>query len=468
MNRSDQQNTSPIPGMNSEGSLTFLILISAVAAIGGLLFGFDTAVISGANAYIKTQFELSSFMEGFFVSSVLIGCAVGALVAGTLSDRFGRKKTMILTAILFTIGGLGQAIAPELITMTVFRILCGMGIGMASMLSPMYIAEVSPPNIRGRLVSLQQLAIVSGILIAYMSNSLIAHTELVNALKWRWMLGAEVVPAVIYFILLFFVPESPRWLTQSGDSDQAFSILARIAGNKVATNEMSEIKKSLKQEKGKFSELFRPGIRMALIVGVTLAILQQFVGINTVIYYAPIIFKRTGFGSASALGATVWVGAINFLFTLVAIWLIDKIGRKALLIYGAIGMGISLFMIGLLFEMKAFSGPWILIFILVYIASFAASFGPVVWVLISEIYPNKIRGRAASTATMSNWVANFFVTLLFPVMLDALGAPISFWIFFAWCIISLIFVIIVVPETKGKSLEEIEESWMGVTPEEVQ
>lgn len=467
MNRSDQNSNTPISGSSNNGSMTFLILISAVAAIGGLLFGFDTAVISGANAYIKTQFQLSAFMEGFFVSSVLIGCAVGALVAGTLSDRFGRKKTMIVTAILFTIGGLGQAIAPELVTMTIFRILCGMGIGMASMLSPMYIAEVSPPKIRGRLVSLQQLAIVTGILIAYMSNSIIAHTALANAIKWRFMLGAEVVPAVIYFILLFFVPESPRWLTQSGDSDQAFSILSRIAGPSVAKKEMSDIKKSLKQEKGKFSELFKPGIRVALIVGVSLAVLQQFVGINTVIYYAPIIFKKTGFGAASALGATVWVGAINFIFTLVAIWLIDKIGRKSLLTYGAIGMGVSLLMIGLLFKLQAFGGPWILIFILTYIASFAASFGPVVWVLISEIYPNKVRGRAASIATMSNWVSNFVVTLLFPVMLEGLGEPVSFWIFTAWCVVSLIFVIVIVPETKGKSLEQIEETWMGLQTEEI-
>lgn len=457
MNQSN--NNSP----SSEGNFSYLLIITIVAALGGLLFGFDTAVISGANAYIKSQFDLSAFMEGFFVSSVLIGCAVGALVAGALSDRFGRKKTMLLTAVLFTVGGLGQAIAPELITMTIFRILCGMGIGMASMLAPMYIAEVAPPHIRGRLVSLQQLAIVTGILIAYLSNSLIAHTSLVDALKWRWMLGAEVIPAVIYFALLFFVPESPRWLTQSGDSEQAFSILSRIAGVSVAKNEMTQIEQSLKQEKGKFSELFRPGIRMALIVGVSLAIFQQFVGINTVIYYAPIIFKKTGFGAASALGATVWVGVINFLFTLVAIWLIDKIGRKSLLLYGAIGMGISLFMIGLLFQMQAFDGPWILIFILLYIASFAASFGPVVWVLISEIYPNKIRGRAASVATMSNWVSNFFVTLLFPLMLDGLGEPISFWIFCVWCIISFVFIYAIVPETKGKTLEEIENSWLGVT-----
>ncbi len=452
--------------VNTQGSMSYLILISVVAAIGGLLFGFDTAVISGANAYLKTEFSLSSIMEGWMVSSVLVGCTIGAGIAGTLSDRFGRKKTMLVTAVLFTAGGLGQALAPSLEFLIIFRILCGMGIGMASMLSPMYIAEVSPPHLRGRLVSLQQLAIVTGILVAYMSNSIIAHTGLTDANKWRWMLGAEVVPAAIYFVLLFFVPESPRWLTKFGDMEKARSIIARIAGSEVANKEISEIKKSLNQEKGTFSELFKPGIRMALIIGVSLAVLQQFVGINTVIYYAPIIFKKTGFGAAGALGATVWVGAINFIFTLVAIWLIDKIGRKALLLYGAVGMGISLFMIGLLFEMKAFGGPWILIFILLYIACFAASFGPVVWVMISEIYPNKIRGRAASVATMSNWISNFVVTLLFPVMLDALGEPISFWIFFVWCIVSFVFVARLVPETKGKSLEEIEKSWDVVSFEE--
>ncbi len=452
---------------NEQGSRTYLILISIVAAIGGLLFGFDTAVISGANTYIKALFSLSSLMEGWMVSSVLVGCAIGAGIAGTLSDRFGRKKILLLTAVLFSVGGIGQALAPGLVWLIIFRILCGMGIGMASMISPLYIAEVSPPHMRGRLVSLQQLAIVTGILLAYSSNSIIAHMETItNAYKWRWMLGIEIIPAVIFFFLLFFVPESPRWLTKSGNIEKAFSILARLAGSSVATNEMNDIKASLQQKKAKFSELFRPGIRMALIIGVSLAILQQFVGINTVIYYAPIIFNRTGAGAASAVGATVWVGVINFLFTLVAIWLIDKIGRKRLLIYGAIGMTVSLFMIGLLFAAKAFAGPWILIFILIYIASFAASFGPVVWVLISEIYPNRIRGRAASTATVSNWVSNFIVSLLFPVMLEGLGEPVSFWVFCAWCIISLIFVAILCPETKGKSLEEIEKSWEIVSYKE--
>lgn len=455
-----QQNTTTTAGGDQHGSMFYLVLISLTAAIGGLLFGFDTAVISGANGYLIKEFQLSSLLEGWIVSCVLVGCAIGAAAAGTLSDRFGRKKAMLLTAILFTIGGIGQALAPELISLIIFRIICGTGIGMASALAPMYIAEVSPPHIRGQLVSLQQLAIVIGILIAYLSNTIIGHmASIAEIMKWRWMLGMEVIPAVVYFFLLFFVPESPRWLVKMDLADKAKAIISRIAGSKVATKEIDDIKNSLKQEKGKFSELFKPGIRMAFIVGVSLAILQQFVGINTVIYYAPQIFKSTGLGAGSALNATVIVGFVNFVFTLVAIWLIDKLGRKKLLIYGGIGMAIALFMIGLLFEQATVSGTWILIFVLIYIASFAASFGPVVWVMISEIYPNKIRGRAAAVATMANWLSNLVVTLFFPVMRKGLGAPITFWIFFIWCVISIFFVIKIVPETKGKSLEEIEAQW---------
>ncbi len=273
-----KQNNNVQNTIDTAGNFTYLLVIALVAAIGGLLFGFDTAVISGANEYLIKQFTLTPALEGWIVSSVLVGCAIGAAIAGVLSDRFGRKKIMLLTAVLFTAGGLGQALAPNLELMIIFRILCGIGIGMASMLAPMYIAEVAPPNIRGRLVSLQQLAIVTGILIAYMSNSLIAHIpSIIETLKWRWMLGAEVVPAVIYFVLLFFVPESPRWLTQFGDIEKARSIIAKIAGSKVADSEISAIKETLNVEKGKLSELFRPGIRMALIVGISLAVLQQFV-----------------------------------------------------------------------------------------------------------------------------------------------------------------------------------------------
>ncbi|WP_438351671.1 sugar porter family MFS transporter [Paenibacillus sp. FA6] len=450
-------------------SMKFVTLVSIVSALGGLLFGFDTAVVSGAIGFMQEHFQLNQIQVGWAVSSLIIGCIVGAAFSGVLSDKFGRKRLLITASILFIIGSIGSGLADTFSYYIIARIIGGLGIGITSTLSPLYNAEIAPAKFRGRLVALNQLAVVTGIFLTYFVNLWISNSGDAAwgvTTAWRWMFGVGTIPGVLFLVLLFFVPESPRWLIKQGRPADALPILLRIHGEDLAKKEVIDIKKSFDQESGSIRQLFKPGLRIALIVGVALAVLQQITGINAVMYYAPEIFKATGAGTNSALIQTIFVGLVNFLFTILAIWLIDKVGRKALLLVGTGSMMICLIVIGAAFQTGNTSGPWVLIFILLYVASFAISLGPVVWVIMSEIFPNRIRGKAIAIASMALWAADYVVSQSFPPMLSSIGPGITFWIFAAMSFITFIFTWRVVPETKGKTLEEIELLWTpsGSTP----
>ncbi len=448
--------------MKDEINYGYVYLISIVAAIGGLLFGYDTAVIAGAIGFLREKFELSAAMTGWAASSAIIGCVFGAMFAGKLSDAFGRKKILIITALLFAISAIGSAIPNSLTQFVIARFIGGLGVGAASMLSPLYISEIAPAKIRGTLVTTYQLAIVLGIQLIYFVNLQIVGMGdaawNVNT-GWRYMLGSEAIPALLFMITLFFVPESPRWLSKNHNEEESLRILKKVNGESKGSEIQEEINETLHEEKGTLKELFEPGLRMAVIVGVFLAIFSQITGINAIMYYAPEIFKSVGFGTESALLQTVIIGACNVIFTFVAIWLIDKAGRRILLLFGVAGMGMSLLCLGAIFYFEYTSGPWVLIFILTYIASFAASLGPIPWVMISEIFPTKTRGVAMSLAVLVLWIAVYMVTQFFPILLESIGGAFTFWLFMVNTIILFVFVLKVVPETKGKTLEEIEKSW---------
>ena len=441
---------------------SFILKVSIVAAIGGLLFGYDTAVIAGVVGYLQVRFHLSPVMVGWAASSAIWGCVAGAMVAGYVSDRIGRKKVLVVTAILFFISSIAAAFANNLTQFILARLIGGVGIGAASMLSPLYISEIAPAKNRGRLVSLYQLAIVLGINLIYFVNLRIAALgdQAWNVeTGWRYMLASGVLPALLFFLLLFFVPESPRWLTAKGRREEALAILTKVNGLEMAPLVYNEIAETVQQETGTLKELFRPGLRMAMGVGVVLALFSQITGINAIIYYAPEIFKSAGFGAESALVQTVIIGVINTLFTFIAIWLIDKAGRRTLLLWGVAGMIVCLFGVGLCYYFQLFKGPWLLICILGYIASFASSLGPVPWVIISEIFPTKLRGVAMSFATVILWVGVLLITQLTPVLLEKLGGAFTFWLFMVNAIILIVFTWKMIPETRGRTLEEIEKSW---------
>jgi SP family xylose:H+ symportor-like MFS transporter len=408
-------------------------------------------------------------MKGFAASSALLACIFGAAFAGTLSDHLGRKKVLILSAILFLVSAIGTALPKNLTQFIIFRFIGGLGVGAASMTSPMYIAEISPARIRGRMVSVNQFAIVTGMLVVYFVNYYIAGLgdEAWNIESgWRWMFGSESIPAILLLALLFFVPESPRWLTKQNQKSKALDILYKVDGQEYAEKEMQVIEETLSHESGSLSQLFNPGMRVVLIIGVVLAVLQQITGINVFLYFGSDIFEKLGGDSIdAALLQQVVVGAVNLLFTVIAIWSVDKLGRKPLMIIGSIGMGIALFAMGLAGYYQA-TGAWLLIFVLIYIASFALSVGPVVWVILSEIFPTKIRGRAMGIATLCLWVANSIVSQTFPMMdeneflVEKFHHGFPFFIYGTMCVVLVIFVASVVPETKGKSLEEIEKMWI--------
>lgn len=445
-----------------QASLSFVVRVSVVAALGGLLFGYDTAVIAGVVGFLQEKFELSSAMVGWAASSAIWGCVLGAMIAGYLSDRFGRKRVLIITAILFFISALGAAVPRNLTEFVLARLIGGVGVGAASMLSPLYISEIAPSHIRGRLVSLYQLAIVIGINLIYFVNFRIASSgnhEWNVDVGWRYMLGSEMIPAVLFLALLFLVPESPRWLIKKGKRKEAEDILTRVNGEERAGQVVVEIESALMHESGTIKDIFGKGVRMALIMGMVLALFSQITGINAIIYFAPEIFKSIGFGAESAFLQTVTIGVINTLFTFVAIGLIDKLGRRTLLIYGISGMIVSLVGVIICFWF-GITGPWLLIFILAFIACFASSLGPIPWVLISEIFPTKTRGVAMSFCTLILWVGVIFITQFTPVLLEAYGGALTFGIFLINAIILLIFVQMKMPETKQRTLEEIEQSWV--------
>jgi sugar porter (SP) family MFS transporter len=450
-----------------KGSPRYIALVTVIAALGGLLFGYDTAVIAGAIGFLQTHFQLDATMKGWAAASALLGCVIGVSFAGLFSDRLGRKPTLVLSGLLFLVSAVGTALPNEFSLFVIFRMLGGIGVGVASMASPMYIAEIAPAGIRGRMVSVNQFAIVTGILIIYFVNYFISlgGDEAWNvATGWRWMFASGAIPSGIFLILLLFVPESPRWLMEKGQNAKAKDILAKVGGASYAENELRSIEASLSQEVESLGQLFKTGWRRVMFLGIALAILQQVTGINVFLYYAPEIFKKLGSGSSAALLETIVVGAFNLSFTIIAIRTVDRIGRKPLMIIGAAGMCVSLVAMGLAAQFQVVS-LWVLLCILAYIACFALSVGPVTWVILSEIYPTRIRGRALSVATFFLWSANFVVSQTFPMMDEnpALIAQFNhgfpFYVYAAFCVVLVLTVWKFFPETKGRSLEEIERFW---------
>jgi MFS transporter, SP family, xylose:H+ symportor len=453
---------------NQTGSPTYVFLVTIVAALGGLLFGYDTGVINGAIGPLKTYFNLDEVREGWAMGCALLGCALGAAGAGAISDRFGRKKVLILSALLFFASAIGTALPSTLTVFILFRLLAGLAIGAASISSPLYIAEITPARIRGRMVSINQFAIVSGISLVFFVNYFIAlqGDDLWNQNHgWRYMFASGVLPAAVLLVLLFLVPESPRWLTKQGREDKALGILTRVNGPDRARIELAEIKSTLGHETGSLSQLFQPGMKIVLIIGIVLAVLQQITGINVFLYFGTEIFKKMGSGTNAALLQNIVVGVVNLSFTIVAIRTVDRIGRKPLMMIGSAGMGLCLLAMGLAAYTQT-TGLWMLLFILGYIACFALSVGPVTWVILSEIFPTCIRGRAMAIATICLWIANYIVSQTFPMMdanpwlVSTFHRGLPFWVYGAFCAVLLVFVWAFVPETKGKTLEEIERHWV--------
>jgi MFS transporter, SP family, arabinose:H+ symporter len=457
----------------AQGSTTYLILIACSGAIGGLLFGYDTAVISGAIGFLKEHFRLTADMTGWAASSLLIGCMIGALVGGPLGDRFGRKPMLMVCAGVFALSGLASAMAPDLAAYTWSRLVGGTGIGAVSVLSPLYIAEISPERSRGRFVSLYQLAIVVGILVSFFVNMLIQEygagqpkvmingtAEAWNTVYgWRWMLGVLAMPSVVFGLLLLPLPESPRWLMKRGLRREAEVILTRIGGSEAARHELAQIEDSLNVESGKLSELFRGGFGTAMLIGCLLAIFQQVGGINAIMYYGPELFKVAGTADTQAFVSTVVIGITNVVATFGAIALIDRIGRKTLLIAGVSIQVFALAAVGTLYHLQG-SPVLLLGSILLFIIGFAASSGAVTWVIISEIFPTRVRGQAMGIAVLVLWAADYLVSQSFPMLVEGIGPANTFYCFACCAFIGLVYTIIAVPETKGRTLEEIERSWL--------
>lgn len=460
---------------SSSPRFSYLLLICIIAALGGFLFGFDTAVISGVVGFVKKEFSMSAAMEGWFVSCALLGCIIGVSLSGKLSDSFGRKKVLLLSACLFTASALGCMLSGNQTILIIFRWVGGLGIGVASMVSPLYISEFSPAHLRGRMVALYQLAITIGILCAYFSNAWLlglsmntAGNELSTGSFWHWivqedvwrgMLGVGLIPAGIFLLCLFSIPESPRWLMMKGNEARARHLLSRINGESAVQQEVEAIRASFSNERDSLKELLSPTYKVALLIGLLLPFLSQVSGINAIIYYGPRILDEAGFTLGHAFGGQVTIGIVNVIFTFVAIFTVDKWGRKPLLMVGVSLAIIALVVIGILFQLHIEEGPWILLLILLYIASFAFSFGPVCWIIIGEIFPTTIRGRAMALGTLALWIGTFLVGQLTPMMLDGIGPAGTFWIFAILCSPTLWLTSRIIPETKGKSLEEIEEYW---------
>ncbi|MCF4100408.1 sugar porter family MFS transporter [Gillisia sp. M10.2A] len=453
---------------------TYLILITIVSALGGLLFGYDTGVINGSQYYFSQYFDLDAGMKGWVVGSALLGCFVGAIVAGPLSSAIGRKYSLIISSILFSLSAWGSGL-PEFLPqsvslLVVFRILGGLGIGIASMNAPTYIAEIAPAKIRGTLVSYYQLAIVLGFFLVFLVTYFIGNsaTEAENIQNgWRYMLWSELVPSMLFLVLLLFVPKSPRWLAMKGSKSKALGVLARIHGEDIAQLEFKEIEKSLEKDRSKSKvNIFAKGIFSIIVIGTVLSVLQQFTGINAVLYYGADIFEQAlGFGKDDILQQQVLLAGINLIFTFVAMATVDRLGRKPLLYIGSVGMTVGFVLLGVTL-MTDSVGILSLIGVLLFIASFAMSMGPVVWVILSEMFPNNIRSAAMSIAVAAQWAANYVVTQSFPVVAESEMNNGDFWngslpyfIFSAFIIGIIFFTMKYIPETKGKSLEELENMW---------
>ena len=433
----------------------YVLLVASVAALGGLLFGYDTGVISGAILFISKDFSLSTKLQEFTISIVLIGCIGGSAIAGTVADAIGRRLTLLAAGIIFLIGALMSAFTPDETMLLAGRFVVGIGIGFSSVVAPLYISEVAPAAVRGALVSLYQFAITVGILGAYLIDYVFAHGG-----AWREMLGFAVVPSLILIVGMIFMPESPRYLFRRGQDSRARDELQRIAADREASDEEERsIRESLKVKSAGFAAFRTPAVGLALFIGVSLALLQQVTGINTVIYYGPQIFQMAGIGSVSvSILAQTLVGTVNVLMTLIAIFFVDRVGRKPLLYAGLTGMFLALTALGIAFAQPHLSGSLgtiALTSMMVYVGCFAFSLGPIVWLLISEIFPLPVRGLGMSISTLANWVGNFLVSQFFLTMINKLGRPLTFWVYAALCIVTLVFIRAMVPETKRELLEDI-------------
>ena len=465
--------------MKSTINFSYLIFLSVVAALGGFLFGYDTAVISGTIAQVTQLFQLDALQQGWYVGCALVGSIVGVLFAGILSDKLGRKLTMVISAVLFSTSALGCALSADFAQLVVYRIIGGVGIGVVSIVSPLYISELAVAQYRGRLVSLYQLAVTVGFLGAYLVNyQLLAWAESGTQLSvdwlnkifitevWRGMLGMETLPAILFFIIIFFIPESPRWLIVRGKELKAVNILEKIYNSITeAKSQLNETKSVLTSEtKSEWSLLMKPGIFKAVIIGVCIAILGQFMGVNAVLYYGPSIFENAGLSGGDSLFYQVLVGLVNTLTTVLALVIIDKVGRKKLVYYGVSGMVVSLILIGLYFlfgDSLGVSSLFLLVFFLFYVFCCAVSICAVVFVLLSEMYPTKVRGLAMSIAGFALWIGTYLIGQLTPWMLQNLTPAGTFFLFAIMCVPYMLIVWKLVPETTGKSLEEIERYWTG-------
>lgn len=445
------------PGPSAEVHRSYVWMVASVAAISGFLFGFDTAVINGALVFLRRQFALNNFLTEIAASSLLLGCLIGAASAGVFSDRLGRRRSLMGAALLFTVSAIGSAAANNLTVFSLARLAGGLAIGLASALTPVYISEVAPRSSRGQLVSLNQLAIVIGILVAYLTNWQLATF---GESSWRWMFGTAALPSVGFLLGLAFIPESPRWLITHGRRDEGYAVLAKMANPTDATMEVAAIELSVSEESGDSRELFAPQMRKRVFIAVSLAVLQQISGINTVLYYGSVLFTEQFHGESAraALGANVLVGLVNLICTIVAMAFIDRWGRRGLFLLASGGMAASLAVLA--FSLHVRANPMVTFgSVLLYVAFFAVGLGPGVWVYMAEIFPTRVRGRATSVATSALWAACLVVTLTFLSIVEALGTSAAFLLYAALSLVTFVFVWKWVPETRGKSLEEIQHMW---------
>ncbi len=437
-------------------NLRYVVSLAAAAALGGLLFGFDIAIITGAGPFLTRQFHLNDFSLGVAFSSLLFGCVLGAALAGRITDRLGRRKVLLWVAVVFAITSAATALASSFFSFTVARFLGGIAVGGASILSPMYVAEVSPAPVRGRLGALYQFSIILGILLSYAINYLLRNSGPAN---WRWMFATGALPALLFFILLMRAPETPRFLVKAGREPEALAVLKKIGGDATAALHVSEIRASLAGRRDRWRDLNHPAIRRAVIVSFFLAILIHFSGINTVIDYAPAIFQAAGWKIDAALFSTLIVGVTNFAFTVLSFWMIDRFGRKPLYIVGSCGMALALLCLTAASWTGYFRGTIVLVLVLTYLACFASCIGPVFWTLVPEIFPNHVRGLAMTVPVLTQWIANAVVVLLFPTAFHQVGKSATFAFLAVMALLQAVFTWRFLPETRGKSLEAIEAHW---------
>ena len=449
----------PTPTAPRSFDTAYVARVSAAAALAGLLFGFDTAVISGTIPYITAYFSLDEFGLGWAVGSILLGSALGALLAGGLAEWRGRRAVLFACAALFAVSALGCALAESLGAFVAFRLIGGLGVGAAAVVSPMYIAELVPSEWRGRLVSLYQLAIVTGILLSYAANYALADAGDDN---WRWMFASELAPAVVFAAMLLAVPETPRWLAMRGRDAEALQVLGRVGGAAFAKTALARMRASFAEAPpsrgtgAEVAQLFSRRYRGIVLVGVAAAVFQQVTGINAILYYAPTIFERTGLDTSSSLLQTIAVGVVNVASVAVAIALVDRLGRRRLLLVGSVVMGVALAAVAACFRYGYFDHYLVLAFTLLYVGAFGCTLGAVTWVLLSEVFPNRIRGHAMAAATLALWLANFAVTYTFPIMTERLGTAATLLTYAGACALAFAFTLWKVPETKGRTLEELE------------